>query len=109
MLNLSKSTNVHRVVALPYPSQVSGSLSSPGPGLRYASDRDSFTTLCSHTYSRGQPKPSNLLSRQGVHLGPRFLQILTQIVEMNQKTHLRKLSHDVLGLPIFWEKKSQHF
>ena len=51
--------------------------------------------------------PSNLLSRQGVHLGLRFPQILAQIVEMNQKTHLQKLSHDVLGLPIFWDKKSQ--
>ena len=61
------------------------------------------------SYSRGQPNPSKLLSRQGVHLGPRFLQILAQIVEMNQKTHLRKLSHNVLGLPIFWDKKSQHF
>ena len=36
-------------------------------------------------YSRGQPKPSKLLSQQGVHLGLRFLHILAQIVKMNQK------------------------
>lgn len=33
-------------------------------------------------YSHGQAKPSNLVSQQGVHLGVRFFQILTQIVEM---------------------------
>ena len=47
------------------------------------------------TYSHGQPKPSKLLSWKGVHLEPSFLQILAQIDEMNQKTHLQKLSHDV--------------
>jgi len=36
-------------------------------------------------------------------------EILVQIVEMSRKTHLRKISHDVLGLPIFWDRKSQHF
>ena len=55
-------------------------------------------------YSRGQTKSTSLLSRQVVHLGPGFFQILTQIVEMNRKTHLRTFSHDVLGLPIFWAR-----
>jgi len=53
-------------------------------------------------YSHGQAKPTNLLSRQGVHLGMRFFQILTQIVEM---THLRSFSHGVLGDAKFWARK----
>jgi hypothetical protein len=40
------------------------------------------------SYSRGQAKPTNLVYRSGVHLAVRFFQILTQIVEMNQKTLL---------------------
>ena len=30
--------------------------------------------------------------------GVRFFQILTQIVEMNQKTHLRSFSHDAFSV-----------
>ena len=51
-----------------------------------------------------QAKSTNLLSRQVVHLGPGFFQIPSQIVEMNQT-----FSHHVLGLPIFWSRRSQHF
>jgi hypothetical protein len=61
------------------------------------------------SYSYGQAKPTNPLSRQGVQLGVRFFQILTQIVEMNQKTHLRSFSHDVLAWPEFWARKPQLF
>jgi hypothetical protein len=57
-------------------------------------------------YSRGQAKPTNLIYRSGVHLAVRFFQILTQIVEMNQKTHLRSFSHDVLGMARILDQKS---
>ena len=40
-------------------------------------------------YSCGQPKSPNSVSQQGVNLGVRFFRILTQIVEMCRKTHLR--------------------
>jgi hypothetical protein len=59
-------------------------------------------------YSRGQAKPTNLVSQLGVHLAVRFFQILTQIVEMNQKTHLRSFSHDVLGMARILDQKQQH-
>jgi hypothetical protein len=59
-------------------------------------------------YSRGQTKPTNLVSWSGVHLAVNFFQILTQIVEMNQKTHLRIFSHDVLGMARILDQKQQH-
>jgi hypothetical protein len=59
-------------------------------------------------YSRGQAKPTNPVSQSGVHLAVRFFQILTQIVEMNQKTHLRSFSHDVLGMARILDQKQQH-
>ena len=60
-------------------------------------------------YSRGQAKPTNLLSWQGVHLGLRFFQILVQIIEMSRKTHLRSFSYDILGWPIFWDPNLKKF
>ena len=43
-------------------------------------------------YSCGQPKSPNSVSQQGVNLGVRFFQILTQIVEMCRKTPLQIFS-----------------
>ncbi|KIM44018.1 hypothetical protein M413DRAFT_25506 [Hebeloma cylindrosporum] len=53
-------------------------------------------------YSRGQAKPTNLVSRQGKYLGPKFSQILVQICEIRRKTHLRSFSHEELAWPEFW-------
>jgi len=59
-------------------------------------------------YSRGQAKPTSLISRQGMYLRPKFLHILVQICEIRRKTHLRSFSHDKLGPPNFWTSKIQH-
>jgi len=53
-------------------------------------------------YSRGQAKPTNLVSQQGRYLEPRFFQILVPICEIRRKTHLRSFAHEKLVRPNFW-------
>jgi len=81
----------------------------PGPPVRHSNPETPLAF--SHVvhwrdYSRGQAKPTNPVSRSGVHLGVRFFQILTQIVEMNRKTHLRSFSHDVLAVARILDQKT---
>ena len=45
-------------------------------------------------YSRGQAKPTNLVSRQIMPLELRFFQILVRICEICRKTHLQSFSHE---------------
>jgi len=59
-------------------------------------------------YSRGQAKPTNLVSRQLMYLQSRFFQILVPICETCRKTHLRSFSHDKLVQPNFWTQNMQH-
>ena len=72
-------------------------IAQAGPSNKFGPEIDGswisrFRTFClsnrmkighelASTYSCGQAKPANLLSRQVVHLGPRFFQILARIVE----------------------------
>jgi hypothetical protein len=66
---------------------------------KYAELGESCFTHChafQANYSHGQAKPTNPVYWSGVPLEVRFLQILTQIVEISRKTLLQSFSHDVL-------------
>jgi len=56
-------------------------------------------------YSRGQAKPANPVSRQGMHLRSEFFQIVVLICEIRRKIHHRSFSHGKLAMPNFLDRK----
>ena len=64
--------------------------------------------VCLQLYSRGQAKPTNLVSQQLMYLQLRFFQVLVPICETCRKTHLRSFSHNKLVQPNFWTQNMQH-
>jgi hypothetical protein len=61
-----------------------------------------------HGYSRGQAKPTNLVSRPKIYLWLGFLQILVPIRKIRFYRHFLQYSHDKLRMPNFSVQKLQH-